>query len=180
MKGLLLLTLSALFCWVSGEHLGAPKDRVHLAPTFTSCPNHRPTLSLLKTPRVPRPNGLSSPVRLHDRVLAPLPRTHAFILPLISKAHSSNLPRVPGFQVLCSPLLLGNSDIQLHCQPDSDTELSASSFPLSSSALSRVPPRNLGIRPGASLATRPPVSSTRDSLLNSSGSGLSKISPASL
>ena len=70
MKGLLLLTLSSLLCWVSGEHLGAPRTwftwsgLLHLAPGTAL---HYP---LLKIPSAPRPNWLSSPVPRCDRVLA--------------------------------------------------------------------------------------------------------------
>lgn len=54
MKGLLLLTLSALLCWVSGEHLGAPR-------TSTACPTHRPPLPTAQDPKCPN-WWLSSPV----------------------------------------------------------------------------------------------------------------------
>lgn len=55
MKGLLLLVLSSLLCWVSGEHLG-PQGPGSPRQDFIPCPPP-PTLPTPQDPSTPDPIG---------------------------------------------------------------------------------------------------------------------------
>ena len=97
MKGLLLLSLSSLVCWVSGEYLGAPRTWFTWSGLLHPAPPTALHYSRLRIPGTPSPNWLSSLVPLGPGLPVigsslPFSRTPSFRLRPTSKTPSSNLP----------------------------------------------------------------------------------------